>query len=531
MEKYEPRITPLKEAAPDISNPAVQRELLLSQERKVLEAVGLLAARIKALPADPEQPDMEPRALLVGGFVRDSMLGKHPKDADVEVYGVTVERLETVLHQYFPGKIDRVGRDFTVLKVFVADGLDFDVSIPRRESKTGPDHTDFKIVGDPRMDMREAARRRDFTWNALAADPLTGEVFDFFNGIEDLKNGIMRVTDTERFQDDALRVYRAVQFHGRTGFRPEPNTLALMKTMVERGDLARLSHERVTEELGKLLLKSEKPSVGFELARELGIIEKYYPELHAMAGTPQEEEWHPEGDAWVHTMMAVDAAAKLIRQPERGFSKAEKIQVMIGALCHDLGKPATTKVLKGRVRSLAHEEAGRKPTKAMLGRLKFGEDVAQAAETIAAEHLKPAMLHMSRMKESHSESALDQKQYENAVRKLIKRIHPTSWRVLVAASESDSRGRAIPGVDRDPYEAGLMFAKTIVEKKLDVEPTKPLIGGVDIIAAAGELGMKIKPGPRFGELVRTVESARDEGQITTREEALAMLKRLLGESK
>ena len=518
---------PEPEDAPDISNPEVQRECLFSQEPKILEAVGLLAVRLKALPLDPNHPDLEPRALLVGGFVRDSLIGKHPKDADIEVYGIVPERLETVLDQLFPGKVDRVGRAFGVLKVFIEEGVDFDISIPRRESKSGVGHTGFIVESDPGMSIKEAARRRDFSFNALAADPLTGEVFDHFGGVSDLKDGILRATDPERFQDDPLRVYRAIQFAARMELRAEPETFALMKSMIERGDLDELSPERVTEEWKKLLLKSEKPSLGLEMAKDLGVIEKYYHELQKLAACPQEPEWHPEGDVWIHTMMVIDAAAKIIKEPRRKFSEVEKLQVMLGSLCHDLGKPSTTEVQQGRVRSLAHEEAGRAPTRAMLGRLTFGEDAILAAEKIAAEHLKPGMLGIARKKEPGTAGSLDEKQYVNAVRRLLKRLHPTSWRVLIAASEADFRGRTIPGVDRDPYEAGLLFEKTVEQHRLDIEPTAPLIRGVDILQIAKETGTTVKPGPRFGELIRKVESARDAGEITTREEGLELLKNLL----
>ncbi len=530
MSKGEEENFSTHDTTPDITDPAVQRERLFSQEPKMMEAVGLLAARIKALPPDPEHPDLEPRALIVGGFVRDALIGKHPKDADLEVYGVHPERLEALLTQLFPGKVDTVGRAFGILKVFIEDGLDFDVSIPRRESKTGAGHTGFAVEGDPAMSIEDAARRRDFSWNALALDPVTGEVFDYFNGIDDLQNRILRATDKERFQDDPLRIYRALQFAARMGMRVEPETFVLMQEMVVRGDLDELTAERVTEEWKKLLLKSERPSVGFELARELGIIAKHYPELHALIDTPQDPKWHPEGDVWIHTMMVADEAAKIIRQEERGFTEEEKLQVVLGAICHDLGKPSTTSTTEdGRIRSLAHEDAGREPTKTMLRRMTFGEDVVNAAVAIAADHLKPGVLHRERTKPSGTPGALDMKGYTNAVRKVVRHIHPVSWRVLVAAAEADFRGRGIAGVDAGPYEPGIVFAGTIMEHRLGDAPTRPLIGGKEIMRVAAELGMNLKPGPRFGELIKKVEEARDNGEIVTCDEGLVLLRTLLTE--
>lgn len=481
-----------------------EQNVLFGQDKRLLQPSNDIAMRLKALGG---------RALLVGGFVRDSWLGTVSKDADIEVYGIPADKLESVLSQMFPGQVDTVGKSFGVLKVFLGDGLDLDVSIPRRESKTGAGHKGFAVSGDPSMPIDEAARRRDFTMNSLAADPLTGEIIDPFGGVEDIKNKTIRVTDRERFQDDPLRVYRGVQFAARLGFTINPESLSLMKEMVDRGDLDELSKERITEEWKKLLLKSPKPSIGFESMRELGIIKRDYPELQSLIGMEQEPEWHPEGDVWIHTMMVLDAAAKIVRQ---NFSNEERVQVLIGSVCHDLGKPATTAVGEKngvkRIRSLGHEDAGVEPAKSLLKKFIFGEDVEQAAVAITRDHLMPGMLHLQ-----HEKGTLDDAGYANALRKWIKRSYPIRWMVLLAASEADHRGRALPGVDTAPYEAGLHAERVIHELGLDKEPTKPLILGRDLI----ERG--IKPGPRIGEIIRKVEEARDAGNVLTREEALKMV--------
>jgi tRNA nucleotidyltransferase (CCA-adding enzyme) len=451
----------------------------------------------------------------VGGFVRDAMLGKHPKDADMEVYGISPERLEELLQQLFEGRVNAVGRAFGVYKVALGEGLDFDISIPRRESKTGEGHKGFAISGDPSMPIEEAARRRDFTFNALAGDPLTGEIIDPFGGLDDLRNGILKVTDETRFQDDPLRVYRALQFAARMDLTTDPRTFELLREMVARGDLDELPRERVTEEIKKLVLKSKKPSVGLELAKDLGIIEREYPELHALINTEQEPEWHPEGNVWIHTMMVLDAAANIIREKDRSFDETEQLQVMLGALSHDLGKPATTKLEDGRLRSLGHEEAGEEPTKQLFARWTFASDVEQAAIAVAKEHLKPSA-HALELEKGR----INEDQYANAVRRLLRRIHPVSWRVLIAASEADSRGRGTPEAQTKPYEIGRIFRETIEARHLDEEPTKTLIQGRDLLA----LGMK--PGTRMGEIIRAIEEARDRGEVTTREEALEMAEKV-----
>lgn len=494
-------------------DPDALRDLLFAQDEKLLKAANALANKLRSMPVDPEYPNTEPRALLVGGFVRDAMLGLHPKDADLEVYGISAGRLEQFLNQLFPKRVNVVGKAFGVYKINIGKGIDFDISIPRRESKTGKGHKGFTVKGDPSMTIKEAARRRDFTMNALAADPLSGEVFDEFGGLDDLRSGTLRVTDPERFQDDPLRVYRALQFAARLDLKADPESLKLMREMVDRGDLDELAKERVTEEMHKLLMKAERPSVGFELARELGIIEKYYPELHALIDLPQEEEWHPEGDAWTHTMLVVDEAAKIIRDETWELTDAEKRQIMLGSLCHDLGKALTTEEVDGRIHSYNHEKMGEEPARAMLKKWTFSDTDVDAAVVYTTEHQKP-FNHIRALKSEE----ISEKQFVNIVRKLLKRINPTSWKVLIAGAEADSRGRTLPEGRKEADEMRELYERTIREHKLDEEPAKPLIQGRDLI----ELGLV--PGPVFGKIIKEVEDARDAGALTTEEEAIEFVK-------
>jgi tRNA nucleotidyltransferase (CCA-adding enzyme) len=252
------------------------------------------------------------------------------------------------------------------------------------------------------------------------------------------------------------------------------------------------------------------------LLHDLGVIARSYPELHALIETPQEPAWHPEGDVWIHTLMVLDQAA-LLR--DRFSEPSERLQLMLGALCHDLGKPSTTKMgEKGgvpRIRSLGHEEAGEAPTRSLLARWTFGEDAERAAVAVAMQHLKPGML-----LRQLTQGALTEETYANAVRKLIKRIFPVSWRVLLAAAEADHRGRGLPDAKTEPYEAGERFVATVSLHALGTAPLAPLIHGQDLI----ERGMT--PGPQMGECIKRIEEARDRGEIRTREEALAYLDHL-----
>ena len=294
-----------------IHDPKHWRDRFAAQEKILVAAVTRLAEAVADQPADPRFTPTEPRALLVGGSVRDLMWGEPPKDVDVEVFGLAPDKLEALVRQLF-SRVDVVGASFGILKVFLDEGHELDVGLPRKESKTGKGHRGFVIESDPALTLREAARRRDFTINAIALDPLTGALHDPFDGATDLERKVLRVVDEKTFSEDPLRVYRGVQLAARLQFSIDGRTLSLMKTMVHHGALDELTKERVTDEWKKLLVKAEKPSIGLKLMLELGMIERYYPELAALMNTPQEPEWHPEGDVWIHTNMVIDQAAKLL---------------------------------------------------------------------------------------------------------------------------------------------------------------------------------------------------------------------------
>lgn len=499
------------------SKEEILRERILSQDAELMHAANALANKIRSVPADPACPDLEPRAYLVGGFVRDAILGKHPKDADLEVYGISQERLEDLLNQLFGDRVNAVGKAFAVYKINLGDKLDLDVAMPRRESATGKGHKDFHVTGDPSMTAEEAARRRDFTINAMLADPLTGEIIDPYHGVEDLENRLLRAVDPNTFVEDPLRVYRALQFAARINLKVEPETKQLLSQMVDQRLLDHLPKERVSEEIAKLL-KSPKPSIGFELAKELGIIDRYYPELAALENTPQEPDWHPEGNVWVHTMMVVDKAANIVRDSSFEIDADKQIPVMLGSLCHDLGKPATTQEMGGRIKSHGHEAAGKEPAKKLLSKWNFGTDTDKAVIAMTTDHLSPFQYIRSFKK-----GDMDERAFTNAVRRLIKRIYPCSWQSLIAVCAADLQGR---GGDEKAYleeteTMRTMFQKVITEHQLTTEPKKTLVSGDDILA------LGIKEGMQVGALIKQIEAMRDNGEIITREEGLARLKELV----
>ena len=267
------------------------------------------------------------RTYYVGGCVRDGLLGRDNKDIDIEVHGIPVQTLEHIL--------DSLGERLTMGASFGIMGLrhyELDIAMPRSETATGRGHKDFEVFVDPFLGAEKAARRRDFTMNALMQDVLTGEILDFFGGREDMRRGLLRHVDDSSFGEDPLRVLRAAQFAARFGFAVADETRMLSARMV----LAALPGERVMGELEKALLKSDKPSVFFEEMRKMCQLSVWFPELEALIGIGQNPRFHPEGDVWTHTMQVLDEAAAL-----RGEAK-EPLWFMLSALCHDLGKAVTS---------------------------------------------------------------------------------------------------------------------------------------------------------------------------------------------
>mgnify|MGYP001614107938 CR=1 FL=1 len=436
------------------------------------------------------------KALVVGGFARDEVMRRlgmttgDSKDVDIEVYGIPFPLLQESLAPF--GNLNLVGESFGVIKLG-----DFDISIPRRDSKTGKGHKGFSIEGDPHMMPREAAKRRDLTINSIAIDPLTGDIVDEYGGVEDLKNKLLRATDLELFGDDPLRVLRLMQFAGRFGFGVEEQTMALAKSL----PIEELPAERITEEWRKLLLKSERPSMGLEVACQLDIIKKLHPELHALIGIPQEPEWHPEGDVWTHTCMVIDVAAEIIRR--ENLSEEEALVVMVAALCHDLGKATSTEYKANKQGDMAwraheHSEAGIEPAKQFLGRMMFGKDLNDKIAPLIREHLFPSQ---------NPEAS------EASVRRLSHRLAPATIQELVMVGESDQMGRGTP---RRKYTEGTTLLATAA--KLGIKEGQPerILMGRHLI----EMGMK--PGPGFKKILDQVFEAQLEGKVVSVEEAKTM---------
>jgi tRNA nucleotidyltransferase (CCA-adding enzyme) len=427
------------------------------------------------------------RAFIVGGWVRDRLLGQPSKDVDVEVFGVPADRLRALLEPF--GRVDAVGEQFTVYKVG-----DIDVSLPRRESKAGRGHRGFVVTGDPDLPPVDAARRRDFTINAMSFDPLTEEIVDPFEGANDLRARVLRVVDPATFADDSLRVLRALQFAARFELTVDAPTKALASAVA----LDDLPSERVWGEVEKLLLEARRPSIGFALGQELRVFERLLPELEALVGCPQEPEWHPEGDVWVHTLLVIDEARRRIDDLPRGPATA----MMLGAVCHDLGKPATTAVIDGRIRSPGHEEGGVAPATQVLDRLNVhtvdGYDVRRAVLGLVGHHLKPSAFRKSATPVS-----------DGAFRRLALKV---DLELLARFAHADCAGRA--GI----FDCSAMdwFVERARAIGVEHHPPAPLVLGRHILA------LGVAPGPRVGEILRAVYERQLDGTVTTLEEGLTV---------
>lgn len=438
--------------------------------------------------------------MLVGGCVRDKLMGIEPKDHDLEVYGIEAGGLKEILESF--GTVHAVGEAFTVYKL----GSDLDVSLPRRERKTGRGHKGFTVEGDPGMSFEEASKRRDFTINAILEDPLTGEMIDLYGGREDIDKKLLRVVSAETFAEDSLRVLRAAQFAARFEFDIEPGTVGICRKI----DVTDLPSERVWGELEKILLRAEKPSIGLEWLYKLGVVEQIFPELQSLVGVRQELEWHPEGDVDVHTLMVADEARKLID----GLSYAKQVAVMLGAVCHDFGKPPTTQFFDGRWRSHSHDVAGIEPTITFLDRLGIytigGYDVRNQIVQLVRYHLKPGEYYKAKNPVG-----------DGAFRRIARKVEPD---LLYRVAKADSLGRNpdwLPPEKRFGSEAQEWFIEKVRDLDVEVRAPDAILMGRHLI----EIGLE--PGPRFKEILDAVYELQMDGKVTTLEEGLTAAKALV----
>jgi tRNA nucleotidyltransferase (CCA-adding enzyme) len=449
-------------------------------------------------------------AFVVGGAVRDSLLGLPAKDLDVEVYGITYDRLVAFLSGR--GRVDLVGKSFGVVKFTPPSGngeaATFDFSIPRRDSKVGISHRDFEISFDPAITPEAAASRRDFTINAMSFDPVDGKLFDFFDGQSDLRNGILRAT-TAAFAEDPLRVLRGMQFACRFNLAMDPATAAMCQSIADQ--YSTLAKERVAEEFMKWALKSPYPGLIGPYLRYTGW-SIHFPEITALYGVHQDPEWHPEGDVGVHTMYVLNEAARIADR--EGLDGDQRAVLLFSALCHDFAKPATTVMRErgGRMRwsALRHEELGAPMARTFLERLGIKAAIVDQVEPLVEYHLA----HMNLRGDLNPRT----------IRRLATRLVPASIAQLVLLVEADVSGRP-PRPRGLPPDAARLRDLAAAESVKD-RPPQPLILGRHVLPFFDG-----RSGKHVGEVTHAAYEAQLDGVFSDEQQALQWLDNYFAEAR
>ncbi len=436
------------------------------------------------------------RALLVGGAVRDMVMKLPIKDLDIEVYGLSAQELENVLKKF--GPVSTVGKAFGVLRLH---RLDVDWSLPRADSPGRKPTVDI----DPYMLIEVAARRRDLTMNAMAFDLMTDELIDPCNGVADIKNKILRTPDARFFIQDPLRFYRVMQFIGRFAMFPDDELNELCKSM----NVSYVSRERIEQEFRKLLLYSQRPSLGIRWLHAIGRLSDILPELAATVGVEQNPRWHPEGDVFEHTMQALDAAAIVVKKYDNEF---DTLVLLYSALCHDLGKATTTAVIDGIIKSIGHEKESRRLTPLMLKRITYNHDLINAVSSLVLYHMMPLQFVSNKAKLSA---------YKRLANKLD---HNVNMLMLIDLCIADKRGRN--GKGDEPLLEDFPDVEIFLEKTCAAHVTtqgiEPILKGADLLDI-------IKGGPQMGKLLAAAyEKQISEGIIdkkALKDFVMKMLKR------
>jgi tRNA nucleotidyltransferase (CCA-adding enzyme) len=437
------------------------------------------------------------RAVVVGGAVRDALLGGQPKDFDIEVYGIAYDQLAAILARH--GRVDLVGKSFGVVKLN-ASGHEYDFGVPRRDSKFGLKHRDFQTTFDHDISPREAASRRDFTINAMAYDPVEDELLDFFGGAEDLKNRVLRAT-SDAFAEDPLRVLRGMQFACRFDLTLDPGTAAMCRTIVDH--YATIARERVADEFMKWALKSSRPGRIAEYLAASGW-DVHFPEIARLAGVPQDPGWHPEGDVDRHTMLVVDAAARIaVRDNVTGDDRAV---LVFAALSHDFAKATTTMLREreGKMRwtSWGHEADGGPMARGFLERIGIKSAIVDRVVPMVENHL--------------ASSSIGREATPRAVRRLAMRLAPATITDLLRLIEADYSGR--PPLPGGLPEGAMRIREMAEEQAVDHGPQAPLILGRHVMPYFGD-----QPGKHIGEVTTAAYEAQADGAFSDQQEALEWL--------
>jgi tRNA nucleotidyltransferase (CCA-adding enzyme) len=438
------------------------------------------------------------RAVVVGGAVRDALLGIDPKDFDIEVYGIAYDRLAGLIAQH--GRVDLVGKNFGVVKLHTPE-RDYDFAVPRRDSKFGLHHRDFRAEFDPEITPQAAASRRDFTINAMAWDPVDDVLLDFFGGAQDLEAGLLRAT-SHAFSEDPLRVLRGLQFAARYDLQLESETALRCRTIVDQ--YGTIAVERVADEFMKWATKGRKPGRIAEYLSASGW-DVHFPEITGLAGVPQDPDWHPEGDVGTHTMLVVNEAARIAER--EGVEGDARAVLIFSALCHDFAKPKTTMMRErdGRMRwsSWGHEPEGGPMAREFLSRIHIKASIIDQVVPLVENHLAPST--MARGPVS-----------ARAVRRLAMRLAPASIDQLLLVIEADHSGR--PPLPAGLPEGAVRIRDAAREQGVHRGPQAPLILGRHVMPYFDD-----KPGKHIGEVTAAAYEAQADGVFSDEPSAIAWL--------
>jgi len=423
------------------------------------------------------------QAFLVGGAVRDLLLELPIKDFDIEIHNLRSEQLESILRLF--GSVSLVGKFFGVFRLH---GLDIDWSLPRADSIGRKP----KVVIDPSMNFKEALRRRDVTINSMGIDLANFELMDPFNGFNDLQDKVLRATDKNLFVEDPLRFYRVMQFVGRFCMEPDNELNEICSKM----DISGVSRERIEEEFKKLFLKSKKPSLAINWLRKIGRLEGILPELYACIGVTQEPKWHPEGDVYEHTMQSIDAAANL-----EYSSEFERLVLMWAALCHDLGKNGTTKLIDDKYTSYGHEHVSAKLAYKLLSRITYNKDLIDAVCTLVKYHMQPGQL-------------VSQNAKISAYKRLANKLgHNVNMAMLSKLFLSDRLARN--PIKGQPLNEKNLDVEKFLKKAQDLDilhhPEVPVLSGKDLLGI-------IEPGIQMGKILKKAYEIQIEDGIKNKDE-------------
>jgi len=415
------------------------------------------------------------RALIVGGWLRDQLLARPSPDIDLEVFGLTAPSVQSILDRF--GFAKRVGRQFPVWRL---PRREIDVALPRgAEAELRPTDPESLMAT-----FREAARHRDLTINAIGWDPLDGRWLDPWQGRRDLEARALRAVDGATFAEDPLRGLRVARLGATLEATPDGALLDLCRGL----DLAGLPVERVAGELRRMLLEPAWPSRAFRLLDEMDLLSEF-PPIAALRGVPQDPRWHPEGDVFVHTCLALDCAARIVGD----LGREERERLLLSTLCHDLGKPRTTRRQDQRVRALGHEALGARLAREWLTRLRLPNRLVESVAVLVAHHLAPVQL-------------IRQRAGPRAYRKLARKLESAGVCAvdLERLARADHLGRTTDDARHGRFAAGDAFlvAAEAAHVRSHARPRS--------VTARHLMARGLAPGPELGRALARCLRVQDE---------------------